>query len=82
MEDALPKVEVKCTQSSPKCALVLLMVCTHVPLSGSGGNYSDNCGISVTSSLEPPREIPVYEILKLQDVFPIYSDQLPANLRS
>jgi hypothetical protein len=51
MEDALPKVEVKCTQSSPKCALVLLMACTQVPLSGSGGNYSDKCGISVTSSL-------------------------------
>ncbi len=32
-------------------------------------------------SLKPPREIPVYEILDLQDVFPVYSDQLPANVR-
>ena len=65
MEDAVRKVEVKCTQSSPKCALVLLMVCTQVPLSGSGGNYGDKCAISVTSSLQPPREIPVYKFLDL-----------------
>src|SRR5215203_2949581 len=30
---------------------------------------------------KPPREIPVYEFLDLQDVFPVRSDQLPANLR-
>src|SRR5215211_8499680 len=36
---------------------------------------------SCQGSLEPPREIPVYKILKLQDVFLVHSDQLLANLR-
>ena len=36
---------------------------------------------SPKNSLKPTREIPAYKALDLQDVFPIYSEQLPAYLR-